>query len=75
MEEPTEAGDGQPENAAIKHWYHYNLLTHLLEPNGHVFVVSTPAGALWKLAVVSYYCPRLQAGCLTFRYAPTVPAN
>ena len=60
----------QPENAAIKHWYRYNFLTHLLEPNGHVFAIRTPAGQLWKLAVVSYYCPRLEAGCLTVRYAP-----
>jgi hypothetical protein len=60
----------QPENTAIAHWYRYNLLTHLLEPNGHVFVVRAPSGALWKLAVVSYYCPGLVAGCLTIRYAP-----
>ena len=59
----------QPSNAAIGHWYRYNLLTHLLEPNGHLFVVRTP-GATWKLAVVSYYCPKLVAGCLTIRYAP-----
>jgi hypothetical protein len=63
------------ENDAIKHWYRYNLLTHLLEPNGHVFAVRTPGGALWKLAVLSYYCPRLEAGCLTVRYAPTQPAS
>jgi len=69
------SGDAEPENDAIKHWYRYNLLTHLLEPNGHVFAVRTPPGALWKLAVVSYYCPRLQAGCLTIRYAPVVPAK
>ena len=56
-------------NAAIGHWYRYNLLTHLLEPNGHLFVVRS-GGATWKLAVVSYYCPRLVAGCLTIRYAP-----
>jgi hypothetical protein len=68
-------GDGQPENDAIKHWYRYNLLTHLLEPNGHVFAVRTPIGTLWKLAVVSYYCPKLQAGCLTVRYAPTAAAE
>ena len=60
----------QPENAAIKHWYHYNLLTHLLEPNGHVYAVRARAGPLWKMVVVSYYCPHLQAGCLTLRYAP-----
>ena len=59
-----------PENAAIRHWYRYNLLTHLLEPNGHLFVVRTAHGTLWKLAMVSYYCPKLVAGCLTLRYAP-----
>jgi len=68
-------GDGQPENDAIKHWYRYNLLTHLLEPNGHVFAVRTPIGTLWKLAVVSYYCPKLQAGCLTVRYSPAAAAE
>ena len=66
---PT-TGIDQPENDAINHWYRYNLLTHLLEPNGHVFAVRTPGASLWKLAVVSYYCPKLQAGCLTVRYAP-----
>ena len=66
--------DRQPSNAAIDHWYRYNLLTHLLEPNGHVFVVR-PTSAMWKLAVVSYYCPKLVAGCLTIRYAPLSPAN
>ena len=59
----------QPENAAIEHWYRYNLLTHLLEPNGHLFAVRA-GDAVWKLAVVSYYCPKLVAGCLTIRYAP-----
>ena len=63
----------EPENSAIKHWYRYNLLTHLLEPNGHIYVVRAPTGAFWKLAVVSYYCPHLQAGCLTLRYAPMPP--
>ena len=63
----------QPSNAAIDHWYRYNLLTHLLEPNGHLFVVRS-VGVFWKLAVVSYYCPRLVAGCLTIRYAPLAPA-
>jgi hypothetical protein len=63
-------GTSQLENDAIKHWYRYNLLTHLLEPNGHLYVARAANGKLWKLAVVSYYCPKLQAGCLTLRYAP-----
>ena len=66
---PTKDGE-HPENAAIEHWYRYNLLTHLLEPNGHVFAVRSLSGAMWKVAVVSYYCPKLVAGCLTLRYAP-----
>ena len=63
----------QPSNPAIDHWYRYNLLTHLLEPNGHLFAIHS-RGASWKLAVVSYYCPELVAGCLTIRYAPLAPA-
>lgn len=59
-------------NSAIDHWYRYNLLTHLLEPNGHLFVLRS-ASAAWKLAVVSYYCPKLVAGCMTIRYAPLAP--
>lgn len=69
------SGVDQPHNDAINHWYRYNLLTHLLEPNGHVFAVRSPDARLWKLAVVSYYCPKLQAGCLTVRYAPIKPAS
>ena len=66
---PTRSGS-EPENDAIKHWYRYNLLTHLLEPNGHVFAVRSRSGTIWKLVVLSYYCPGLEAGCLTVRYAP-----
>ena len=57
-------------NAALRHWYRYNFLTHLLEPNGHVYVLRGRDGVLWKLQVVSYYCPGPEAGCLTIRYAP-----
>ena len=59
-----------PENAAIRHWYRYNLLTHLLEPNGHLYAVRGAGGRLWKLQMLSYYCPGLTAGCLTVRYGP-----
>jgi len=66
---PT-TGVEHPENAAIDHWYRYNLLTHLLEPNGHVFAIRSATGTLYKMETVSYYCPKLVAGCLTLRYAP-----
>jgi hypothetical protein len=58
----------------IDHWYRYNFVTHLLEPGGHVYALRTARGALWKLQVVGYYCPRLVAGCLTVRYAPLEPS-
>ena len=61
---------GDSTNAALRHWYRYNFLTHLLEPNGHTYVIRDRAGGLWKLQVISYYCPGPNAGCLTIRYAP-----
>ena len=55
-------------NAALERWYHYSLWSHLLEPNGHVYVVRTREGHYAKLEFLSYYCPGVVAGCLTFRY-------
>lgn len=56
-------------NAAIGRWYSYSMLSHLLRPRGHVYVVRTTGGRFAKLELLGYYCPGLQAGCLTFRYA------
>ncbi|MEO6445143.1 MAG: HmuY family protein [Gemmatimonadaceae bacterium] len=56
-------------NAATNHWYRYGMLSHLLEPNGHVFALRTSDGGYFKFDVLSYYCPGLQAGCLTIRFA------
>ena len=61
---------GEESNAAIAHWYRYSLVTHLLRPDGRVYVLRTRAGRLWKLQLLGYYCPGLTAGCLTLRYAP-----
>lgn len=55
-------------NAAIRRWYDYSMLTHLLEPNGHVYLARTREGRHAKLEVLSYYCQGLTPGCLTFRY-------
>ena len=57
-------------SSAIPKWYRYSLLTHLLEPNGHVYAVRAVGGSLFKLQILSYYCPGLAAGCLTLRFAP-----
>jgi hypothetical protein len=61
---------GDSTNAALRHWYRYNFLTHLLEPNGHTYVIRDRLGGLWRVEVLSYYCPGPDAGCLTIRYAP-----
>jgi hypothetical protein len=63
---------GEPEanTSAVGRWYRYSLLTHLLQPTGHVYVVRTTTGRLFKLQIVSYYCPGLTAGCMTIRFAP-----
>jgi hypothetical protein len=61
---------GEMENEAVRHWYRYSLMTHLLTPGGHVYALRDRDGRLWKVQVVGYYCPRLIAGCLTLRYAP-----
>ena len=60
-------------NAALAHWYNYGFVTHLLRPNGHVFVVETRGGARAKVEFLSYYCPGSQPGCLTFRWSRIAP--
>jgi hypothetical protein len=61
-------------NGVMDHWYRYSFVTHLLEPNGHVYALRAADGSLWKLEVLGYYCPGLVAGCLTLRYAPLTGA-
>ena len=57
------------ENLAIKAWYHYNWLTHVLRPKPYVYVIRTADGKYAKLRLVSYYCEGGQAsGCFTFEY-------
>lgn len=67
---------GDTVNPAIERWYRYSFFSHLLEPKGHVYAVRTPDLRFAKLEILSYYCPGLQAGCLTFRYMyPVQPAG
>lgn len=49
-------------------WYRYGFMTHLLEPAGGLYEVVTDQERTATVEVVSYYCPGLQAGCLTLRY-------
>ncbi len=64
---PTE-GEAEPRNPALAGWYRYGFFSHMLTPKPRVWVVRWADGRYAKLEVVSYYCPDLQPGCLTFRY-------
>ena len=57
------------ENLAIKAWYHYNFLTHVLHPKSNVYAIRTADGKYAKMRLVSYYCDGGQAsGCFTIEY-------
>jgi hypothetical protein len=60
-------------NAAIRRWYRYSMLTHLLEPVGHAYVVRTRDGRFASVQVLGYYCTGLRPGCLTLRYTYPLP--
>lgn len=55
---------------AIGKWYRYSLLTHLLEPADTSYLVRARGGRVFRVSIVSYYCPGLTAGCVTLAYAP-----
>lgn len=61
-------------NPALARWYEYGFVSHLLQPNDHVFIVRTRGGQGARLQFLSYYCPGAEPGCLTFRFA-TVNAD
>lgn len=60
---------------ALQRWYRYRILTHLLEPNGHVYAVRTHDGRFALFEPLGYYCPGPRAGCLTFRVRYPVPSS
>jgi len=61
-------GGPDPRNPALARWYRYGYFSHLLTPSPRVWAVRTADGRYAKLEFVSYYCPRSEPGCLTFRY-------
>jgi hypothetical protein len=54
---------------ALRRWYRYRMLTHVLESRRSVFVVRTAEGRYAKVQILSYYCPGPRAGCPTVRYS------
>ena len=61
-------GGAEPRNPALARWYSYGYFSHLLSPRPRVWAVRTADGRYAKLEISSYYCPRSQPGCVTFRY-------
>jgi len=57
-------------NPVLARWYRYSVLTHLLRPNGHVYLIETRSGQRVALEFLSYYCPGAKPGCVTFRWEP-----
>lgn len=56
-------------NAALRRWYRYGFLSHLLRPKRHTYIVRTADRRFAKLEFLSYYCRGGTPGCLTFRYS------
>lgn len=60
---------GDPEHPVLDGWYRYDFFSHMLLSRGRVFAIRTADGRYAKVAVVSYYCPGPEPGCLTIRYS------
>ena len=61
-------GDAEPRHPALAGWYSYSYFSHVLTPTPRVWAIRSADGRYAKLEFVSYYCPNLEPGCVTFRY-------
>lgn len=59
---------GDTVNAVLDGWYRYGYLSHLLTPRPVTFVIRTHDGRFAKLAILDYYCPGAEPGCVTLVY-------
>ena len=59
---------GGVENSALRKWYSYSLVTHVVSSKNHVYAMRSADGEVFLLAFVSYYCDDGSSGCITFRY-------
>ncbi len=60
--------------AELGRWYSYGALSHLLQPKGVVYLVTTDEERVAEVDILSYYCPGLEAGCVTWRFRLRPPA-
>lgn len=71
---PDADGDGVPERA-LDGWYVYDQATHQLSPAPGAWLVRTNAGALFRLAFLSYYDPAGTPARLRLQVGPLDPAH
>lgn len=62
------SGDG-PRTPPLEDWYRYDFFSHLLHPRPRLYAVRTDEGGYALLRFLSYYCPGVEPGCVTFRYS------
>jgi len=59
---------GEPQHPVLDGWYRYDFFSHLLRPRPRTFALRTADGRYAAIRFLGYYCPGVEAGCLTFRY-------
>lgn len=55
-------------NAATERWYNYSVVSHLMSPKPNTYVIRDRNTRFAKVEFLSYYCPGVEPGCITFRY-------
>lgn len=70
----TDAADGDDEDTdpdrALRGWYDYDFMTHVLTPKPNVFVVRSVEGGTFAVAVTGYYDDAGTPGWLQLRWKP-----
>lgn len=66
----TDGGlDEDPAHPVLSEWYRYDFFSHLLFPRDVTYAVRTADGGHAVVRFLGYYCPGVEAGCVTFRYS------
>ena len=70
VDEPDGDDPNTDPEYALKDWFHYDDVTHVLTPRTDIDVVRTSAGALVKLEILAYYDPAGTAAWYLVHWAP-----
>ena len=61
---------GELRHPVLEDWYRYDFFSHLLLARPRTYVLRGSNGRDWAVRFLSYYCPGMEAGCVTLVYAP-----